>query len=108
MAMRNRTRSPGTALHRWRAIVLYSWPGTTGHGWLQGHHINPATSQGRRKVCKPRGALAISFLELQNYFWPCEIIFGLAEIVFGLARSIFALRDHLWPFETVDGLARLF
>ena len=47
-------------------------------------------------------------MALRDRFWPCLIVFGLAEIVFflaeivfGLAEIVFGLARSLWPYEIV-------
>ena len=74
-------------------------------------------------------------MALQDCWWPCAIVFGLArsllalprsflalrdrfgpyrdrfwsyEIVFGLVRLLMALQDRFWPCEIVFGLTRSF
>ena len=78
MAMRNRTRSPGTALHRWRAtIILLARYYEATAGWLQGHHINPATSSS----CWLAGCYVCVFrLNFCYCHFSIERIFVLAEL----------------------------
>ena len=43
---------------------------------------------------------------LQDHFWPCEIVFCLAEVIFGLAGLFLSLQDRFWPCEIVYALVR--
>ena len=78
--------------HEYQLLISRSWDDFYAHVW------------------RKEGCLSLhlpSIMALRDQLWPCEIIFGLAEIDYGLARSIMTLRDQLWPCKIDYGLARL-
>ena len=73
----------------------------TVQGWYGGSSVIYVTigwssSNAGLYIRTEQEALPRLMMALRDRFWPCENVFGLAEIVFALARSFMALRDGFW------------